>query len=138
MMSFKYGQIKQVTITSESSKLPKQKHRSSLNYDLSGIAGTNILWICPAGIIFDVKQDRTAAKDPILFSNVANGRVTTGLSKEAAANLYIADPQYATLKFDIILIATTDLPTCNCNCNDDYSEYAYTGSEYVYTGDEDD
>ncbi|HBJ1648909.1 hypothetical protein DVV91_10590 [Clostridium botulinum] len=137
-MSFKYGQIKQVTITSESSKLPKQKHRSSLNYDLSGIAGTNILWICPAGIIFDVKQDRTAAKDPILFSNVANGRVTTGLSKEAAANLYIADPQYATLKFDIILIATTDLPTCNCNCNDDYSEYAYTGSEYVYTGDEDD
>ncbi|NFO03188.1 hypothetical protein FDB23_03510 [Clostridium botulinum] len=137
-MSFKYGQIKQVTITSESSKLPKQKHRSSLNYDLSGIAGTNILWICPAGIIFDVKQDRTAAKDPILFSNVANGRVTTGLSKEAAANLYIADPKYATLKFDIILIATTDLPTCNCNCNDDYSEYAYTGSEYVYTGDEDD
>ncbi|NFG23290.1 hypothetical protein FDF11_05655 [Clostridium botulinum] len=137
-MSFKYGQIKQVTITSESSKLPKQKHRSSLNYDLSGIAGTNILWICPAGIIFDVKQDRTAAKDPILFSNIANGRVTTGLSKEAAANLYIADPQYATLKFDIILIATTDLPTCNCNCNDDYSEYAYTGSEYVYTGDEDD
>ncbi|CDH91283.1 hypothetical protein CB17B2294 [Clostridium botulinum B str. Eklund 17B (NRP)] len=138
MMSFKYGQIKQVTITSESSKLSKQKHRSSLNYDLSGIAGTNILWICPAGVVFDVKQDRTAAKDPVLFSSVANGRVTTGLSKEAAANLYIADPQNATLKFDITLIATTDLPTCNCTCNDGYSEYVSIGSEYVYPGDEDD
>ena len=133
-MSFKYGQIKQVTISSEANKLSKQKHRSSLNYDLSGIAGTNILWICPPGLIFDVKQDRTAAKDPVLFSEVTNGQITRGLSKDAAANLYIADPKHATSQFDITLVATTDSPICKCTCNDDY----YEDDECIYPGDEED
>ena len=59
----------------------------------------SLLWHCPDGISFDVKNDRTG-HDPVKFKNVKNGTVTDYTDDR---NLYIADPKNANVDFTVIV-----------------------------------
>lgn len=97
MPNYDFENFLSVTITSNSKPLSGQEHRSSDNYDFRNLLKNDyskLKWICPDGISFDVMEDKSAAKDPVTFSNVKNGTITNFPSDSQANGLYIANPKF--------------------------------------------
>ncbi len=105
MPSYSFTKFNGVIMESEAQPLSGQKNRSSENYDLREMKRVGkIRWSCPGGITFNVMEDRTAAKDPVTFSNLCNGSVTDFPRDSACNGLYIANPHGASGKFYIKVV----------------------------------
>lgn len=85
------AKFKEVTIVSDVKPYSGEKHRSSRNIALCALEKSGyIKWLCPDGITFSVKEDRTMASDPVVYTNIKNGSVTRYIDTD---KIYIADPQ---------------------------------------------
>ncbi|MGE4070481.1 MAG: hypothetical protein AB7E72_04845 [Lysobacterales bacterium] len=78
-----------------------QKHRSGPNFQLLSNDGNQITLSGPPGVVFDVKQDKSAATDPTPISSATNGTVVPGGTLKTGTNYYIANPQHATSGFAV-------------------------------------
>ncbi len=111
MPSFQFDKFSAVYIKSASAVLPGQNHRSSGNYDLNKLLRlSHLMWECPGGISFDVMEDKSAAADQIIFSNIKYGTITSFPLESTCRSLYIANPRYEgkeitqSFEFDIKII----------------------------------
>ncbi len=100
MPSFEFRNVSSVTIKSFSKVMNGQDHRSSYNYDLTGVCGKGnnriqaIKWECPKDITFDIMEDRRAAPDPYTYKAIKDGDITKFVSDEDALNgFYVANPK---------------------------------------------
>lgn len=95
MPSYKFAGLRAVTIASDAKIREGQEHRSSDNYDVRDLERSGrVQWTCPPGVVFDVKEDKTAATDPVTFRDVSNGSITDSPNDSASWGLYIADPKH--------------------------------------------
>lgn len=93
MPSYEFAKFDAVTITSNSKLLSGQQHRCSKNYHFHELkGGQKIKWSIVGGsqlgISFAVKEDKTAATDPVIFTNIVDGS-ETDIPK--GDSIYIAD-----------------------------------------------
>lgn len=93
----KSGKVKIATVYSEGTPQEGQDHRSSGNFSTQfNFNGYNSLYWEVTGVsnpdvvIFDVMKDKSVLKDPVIFSNLRDGSVTS-VKKERP--LYIANPK---------------------------------------------
>ena len=89
----------QISVVSEPAPQNGQKHRSSNHFSTKSLDdGSALTWTCPDGVVFDVKQDKTLATDPTVFSGLTNGSTTELVHK---SDLYIANPKNADGSFTV-------------------------------------
>lgn len=96
-----------VSIRSAEKPLEGQKNRSSANFSLNyHPEGTTYLIFETDSKTahFKVMQDRTAAIDPVIFSDVYNGYQTNDFNE--LKNLYIANPREVDAPFMVNVYAT--------------------------------
>ena len=103
MPSYEFRKFSSVTMVSQKSVLKGQDHRSSDNYDLRKLKkASHLQWKCSdKNVVFDVKEDKKAARDPITFRSVCDGQITEFPSDSACNGLYMADPKGAQEAFSI-------------------------------------
>lgn len=89
--------LKIVSVTSLGHPQPGQKHRSSGNFSTQGVPGgfSKFYWEVsgtkePDSVKFDIKRDKSAGIDPVIFSDLKNKSVT-GIQQ--IRSLYLADPK---------------------------------------------
>jgi len=75
-----------IYISCASSHLNGQDHRASDNFRLGA---ANYRVECPAGVKFKIMEDKSAASDPTIYSNLENGSVISQVHN--LGNIYIAD-----------------------------------------------
>jgi hypothetical protein len=92
------------TVTSEARPQSGQNNRSSGNFSIDSLpSGTYALkWTAPAGVFFNVMRDKSAAKDPVVFSMVSDGTTT---SPTTSRSYYIANPIGAFTDFNVSVYA---------------------------------
>lgn len=101
MPDYRYDGFIEATMKSQKSPLSGQKNRSSGNYlftEESFAECNQVQWSCPEGITFNVMKDRKAASDPVVLSDVYNGKITDLPKGEG---IYIANPKGANAEFEI-------------------------------------
>ncbi len=83
-----------VSVVSEDSPQKGQDHRSSPNFSTKKLTeGSQLTWTSSEkDAVFDVKEDKSLASDPTIFTGLSNGAVTDFVSK---SGLYIANPENA-------------------------------------------
>lgn len=101
------GKFKAMTVTSYKKTLPKQEHRSSGDFDLSELGKNYLLWKCPEGISFSLKQNKRMWTDPVLCQKITNGTITKCIDKD---NVYIADPKGVNEDYFLIEINSIERP----------------------------
>ena len=89
--------VKIASVTSEGQPQEGQKHRSSGNFSTEGVPGgfNKFYWEItgtekPESIKFNVKRDKSVAKDPVEYEDLKDGSVT---EIKEHRSLYIADPK---------------------------------------------
>lgn len=101
-----------ITIKSSSKPLDGEKHRSSENFSTTGFSdkakikftafydyGTEN--VTPAtGIRFNIKQDKKATKDPVIWTDIAFGDTK---ENKPESKLYIADPSDTDKSFVVVI-----------------------------------
>lgn len=98
------------TVVSQPKPQDGQKNRSSNNFSTTGIpSGTKYLLFevgdAPDNdsVFFNVMLDKTAATDPVIYFNEANGNRTNIMEK--SDSLYISNPSGATTNFEVKIYA---------------------------------
>lgn len=89
-------------VTSASSPLDGQNHRSSANFELGRSAKYTV--VCDEGVTFTIKQD-VSGTDQDVFTGVKNGDALVNPYKD---KLYIADPKNAKRSFTVIFKPVVD------------------------------
>lgn len=95
-------------VTSAPTPLPGQKNRSSGNFSVRTVPPNtkSLLWrVFQDGtpntdIIFDIKIDRSARRDPYLFTRLKHGSITH-ISFDRKHSIYIANPGGARGNFQV-------------------------------------
>lgn len=80
-----------------------QSHRSGPNFQLLRDDNQFIQINCLAGVVFDIKQDKSLATDPTIVANATNGTALSGTDFKTGNNYYIANPKHASDTFVVIL-----------------------------------
>ena len=101
------------TIVSSNLPLEGQDNRSSENFEYLPLpVGTSYLTYeitkgsNPQSIYFNVMEDRTLRRDPIIFDQIATGFKTDDLT--TGQDLYIANPTNAVGEFEVTVFAHTN------------------------------
>ncbi|MGJ5673581.1 MAG: hypothetical protein ACR9NN_08230 [Nostochopsis sp.] len=92
------------SVTSSPSPQSGEKNRSSGNFSTQNCE-PRLKWEVAPRIIFNVMRDKSAGKDPVILSNVNDGKVTDAID---IRSLYIANPQNATENFEVKVYKTDD------------------------------
>lgn len=109
-MTLTATRIQIAQITSGPTPQEGQKNRSSGDFSTEGVPGgfSKFYWevsgvSVPAGVMFNVMEDKSAAIDPVIWSDLTDGSVT---EIKKFRQIYIANPRGASGNFVVTVYAT--------------------------------